>query len=452
MKFLNKLAMLCLFATLIASCNKAEKLEEQIEESYVPREMIHSCRVGTELHTIEKDGQIVMQQAAPMEEMTKADGEQPAKYIIPVVFHIFGANQGSGVFNEERMQKVVEWINNDFHGIKNTGDKHWFGNVKEEFDDVKSNFPEIELRLAKYDEEGNETPGFIIYSNTLRMAGGKGKGFGDSPKGDPYVKKYAWNNKMYVNIFVTQALYGFDDYDSGVSWFPDMSMTNNNTARVVYNGKFMPAGTYKDKDFTSIITHELGHFFNLYHTFQGNRCTPGDPGKTSGDRCPDTPQVESSSWELNKLNCDGVLTNYENYMNYGYYANFTKDQVDRMKAAMNHAARKTLWSEENLRKTLGIGSEPTPEPNPDPKPTPNPEPSTDVEINNNNIMIKGPNGNVPVMLENGSLDVFNRKGDLVYSSKSYAGDFNASENLAKGTYYYVQVLDGASKKGTIEIL
>lgn len=422
----NRKILFILAAFCIAGCSK---VETPAGDSGMTRETVPICRTG-------------MTGPPPAETVPVTKAEEQDKYIIPVVFHVFGKEQGSGTIDVKRMEKVIEWINNDFHGIRNKGDFKWFETVVPEFDNVKENFPEVEFRLAKYDPKGKKTDGVCFHPAAERFAGGPGYGFGDY-SGANYVKKYAWDNSMYMNVYITTALYGRDGYESGVSWYPDVNMTNNDLARVVYNGAFLPGGDYYDTDFTSVITHEFGHFFNLIHTFEGldaNCANRDDDGTTTGDMCPDTPHVESASTSITYRNCWGQLTNFQNYMNYGDYCNFTHDQIARMVNAMHHPARKSLWSKANLKKTLGIGAEDEEEVS-DPN----------VKKYGYDIVIKGSGSLVPSMLEGASMDIFTTDGFLLFTQNPYSGELPSSQ-LKKGTYYYVQKKDSAVIKGSIEII
>ena len=47
---------------------------------------------------------------------------------------------------------------------------------------------------------------------------------------------YAWDNHKYMNVYIMNDLYGDGvTNNSGVSWYPDIEMTDENLARVVYN-------------------------------------------------------------------------------------------------------------------------------------------------------------------------------------------------------------------------
>lgn len=107
------------------------------------------------------------------------------------------------------------------------------------------------------------------------------------------------------------------------------------------------------------LTHEAGHYLNLYHTFQGG-CTPEpQPGitcQTAGDRVCDTPPTEGTFGcpAPAPLSC-GTSTaqqveNYMDYTNDGCKTMFTSGQNVRMGYSIT-AYRNTLVSADNLIRT-----------------------------------------------------------------------------------------------------
>lgn len=366
-----------------AACSK-EHLEADTEPSVPERTDAPAlCSIGKMYESdIPMEPAELTPQMFAAAEMTKADVE----YTIPVVFHIFGADQWSGTLNAARMEKVLKWINNDFNGVKNVGDTEYFGNIHADRKEFVDNLP-IQFVLAKYTKDGtalkkgqkvyggkvvtsgtnagtvNGEVAVIIYSKTHPLAkAGPGN---NNVKTNSEMKKIAWDNKMYMNVYITNDLYANGKTnESGVAWYPDATMTNANVARVVYNGWFLPGGTYFDKDFTSVITHEFGHFLNLAHTFDGGCVTGRADSNYEGDYVKDTPQMLSSADNAayqghGKKNCNGAVIDYGNFMNYGVYSNFTKEQVKRMKAALQTPQRKPLWQQSNLDKVLGKGNIPS---------------------------------------------------------------------------------------------
>ncbi|MEX0313077.1 MAG: M43 family zinc metalloprotease [Allomuricauda sp.] len=255
-------------------------------------------------------------------------------YQIPVVFHVYGTSFNGRSVNDELIQKALDELNKDFQGLNDD-----FGSVHSLFSDIKQSM-NITFRLAKKDPDGNQTTGIVYYSEK--------SGYGNASSSNSAIMADAWDNYKYMNVYIQNDLY--DDgvtNNSGVAWYPISNMSDNNLARVVYNGAYLATNT--NKEFASTLTHEFGHWLNLIHTFEG--------GCDGTDEVDDTPK-EDGLHELNcstGTNCDGDFVNTENYMGYngasGCYKMFTQGQVDRMLAALQHPARITLWQTQNLLDT-----------------------------------------------------------------------------------------------------
>nr|WP_299381178.1 M43 family zinc metalloprotease [Allomuricauda sp.] len=261
-----------------------------------------------------------------------ADGS--TSYQIPVVFHVYGTSFNGNSVNDALIQAALDDLNKDFQGLNDD-----FGTVNSLFSDIKQSL-NITFRLAKIDPDGNETTGIVYYPEK--------SGFGNANSSDAQIMEDAWDNYKYMNVYIQNDLY--DDgvtNNSGVAWYPISNMSDNNLARVVYNGAYLATNT--NKEFASTLTHEFGHWLNLIHTFEG--------GCDGTDEVDDTPK-EDGEHDLKcsmGTNCDGDFVNTENYMGYngasGCYKMFTQGQVDRMLAALQHPARITLWQTQNLLDT-----------------------------------------------------------------------------------------------------
>ena len=96
------------------------------------------------------------------------------------------------------------------------------------------------------------------------------------------------------------------------------------------------------------MTHEVGHWLNLSHTWGGNN----NPGVACGsDQVNDTPETRGvTSCALNENFC-GPRANVENYMDYSYCSKmFSAGQVSRMRTALttNGTGRNNVWTAANL--------------------------------------------------------------------------------------------------------
>ena len=103
--------------------------------------------------------------------------------------------------------------------------------------------------------------------------------------------------------------------------------------------RVFPPGTYDEGD---TLTHEVGHWLELYHTFQGG--CPDSPAYNDGDQVDDTPAEASPNFlcpepgEDPRDSCpdDPGADPVHNFMDYSFDAcltEFTPGQVERMQTA-----------------------------------------------------------------------------------------------------------------------
>ncbi|BDD06579.1 zinc-dependent metalloprotease [Aureibacter tunicatorum] len=259
-----------------------------------------------------------------------------AKYRIPVVFHVYGTSFNGRTVNDDIIKGALKSANDDFQGLNDD-----YNDVDPYFRDRRDKM-DITFELARFDEDGNPTTGIVYYPTK--------SGYGNGDGYDAQIAADAWDNYKYMNVYIQNDLYNDGTTNnSGVAWYPNDWMSDNNLARVVYNGAYLGSNT--DKEFASVLTHEFGHYLNLAHTFSGG-CVSG--GTTAGDYVADTPPTSGSLGCRNATNCFGELTNGENYMDYNVdcYYMFTQGQVSRMINALNSDSRRTLWTDENVQATL----------------------------------------------------------------------------------------------------
>ena len=253
---------------------------------------------------------------------------------------MYGNNFWSKTLTDAQIVAEIANVNKDYQGLQAD-----YATVNNNFASIKSPM-DISFELAKKDPNGNPTTGIDRKTTT-----GADYGNGTPPS---QLALDAWDNKKYMNVYIVADLYNDGgSTNSGVAWYPAVSMTNAKTARVVYNGQYVGSNT--SAEFRSVLTHEFGHFMNLAHTFD-----TGCSG--TGDGVTDTPLHSSTSLgcPTNQTSntpvsdCGNWVINSENFMDYNGafcgYKNFTKGQVARMDATLNlnDVTRFPLWQTSNL--------------------------------------------------------------------------------------------------------
>jgi PKD repeat protein len=96
------------------------------------------------------------------------------------------------------------------------------------------------------------------------------------------------------------------------------------------------------------LTHEVGHWLNLYHTWGPTNNAGLASNCGEDDDVLDTPNtIGVTSCKLSENTC-GVKANVENYMDYSYCSKmFTAGQRDRMRASLLTLQRSNIWTPQN---------------------------------------------------------------------------------------------------------
>lgn len=138
-----------------------------------------------------------------------------------------------------------------------------------------------------------------------------------------------------LNIYFLTYVSGY----LGYCYFPDnVSSGSNNFYRdgCTILWETVPGGPATGFNLGKTATHEIGHWFGLYHTFQG-----GCYG--SGDYVSDTPAQSSASsgCPVGRDSCPSIsgldpITNYMDYSSDSCYEEFTSGQQSRMYSMWNN--------------------------------------------------------------------------------------------------------------------
>lgn len=310
---------------------------------------------GTKLTTSEeKEFQKAM---LKIEELNKTNTSKKAPaaspYVIPIVFHMLthGINNNINAtpltksIMKCRIDDVMNVINGDFNGTLTPNSA-----IDPRFQSLRSTL-NIQFVLATVDPDGNlmETPGLDWQADAAIQDGY-----------DPRLSNYYWygkNGKYYLDVVIVDYPNPSDgQYGSGHAFLP----TQNVPPHITYNHRYIgtTCGSNANAQFAKELSHELGHYFGLQHTFQ-NGCT------APGDGIADTPPTTTAEGcARNTLNSCGVYANAENLMDYNVNCQsmFTTGQTTVMDNWLNdlpyvpYYSRKLLWSPSNL---IAVGITPS---------------------------------------------------------------------------------------------
>lgn len=297
-----------------------------------------------------------------------------ASYTIPVVFHIVHKN-GVENISDEQIYSALDILNEDF-SMTNPD----LVNVPEAFVDLIAN-ANINFKLAKQAPDGNCSNGINRYFSGYEIDSleavnywtDEGQDFLDEIK-----STYYWDVDKYLNIYVVN-----NSESSGVASFPYQTEILLNSKKwfdgiMVRHYNLGNTGTASNNLLPHILSHEVGHYLDLLHTW-GSKSHPESSEldweldcEYESENCPDfycnsddlvedTPNTDyKGSGCIYEMESCGTPDNITNIMAYGCQLMFTKGQVERMHKALNSsiANRNNLWSNENLNYTLNCTGTP----------------------------------------------------------------------------------------------
>ncbi len=280
------------------------------------------------------------------------NNKRATKYIIPVVFHVIHTN-GMENISKAQIENQIKILNEDF-SLTNPNKSA----IRTAFKTIAADC-EIEFRLAKIDPQGNCTDGINRVYSPLHV------GARDNVKG---IAGARWPNSKYLNIWTVSSIeeqgatggttlgFAYLPYMVGSPSSVDGIVMRADRVGVIGTGDFSGAGR--------TLTHEVGHYLGLLHTFD-DECA--GTGSNQGDYCGDTPPVagvftnQGCPFNGNSCSTDvpNLIDQWENYMDYSKgscQAMFSLNQKSIMHNVLtngggNTSFRKTLVSAANLLAT-----------------------------------------------------------------------------------------------------
>jgi hypothetical protein len=251
---------------------------------------------------------------------------------IPVVFHVI-YNTTTQNIPDARIFAQLDVMNKDFS--RTNADTV---NTPAAFLPVAAN-TEIQFALANRDPNGNPVTGITRTQTSL-------SGFTSSSSDMKFTSKGGkdiWNREHYLNVWIVN----FTDWTLGFAKFPGGDPLEDG---VVVHYRSVGGPSSNDINFSPYhlgrtATHEIGHWFGLYHTFQSG-CQGTNPTSciNLGDKVCDTPPVSNATFNCptNNNTCSetptdlpDMVTNFMDYTDDPCMNIFTQGQKDRMQAAIN---------------------------------------------------------------------------------------------------------------------
>ncbi len=248
---------------------------------------------------------------------------------IPVVVHVIH-NGGTENISQAQIERQIQILNEDYGKLPGSPGNGAGVDTR------------VRFCLTKIDPQGRCTDGIVRLKTLLTN---------HQPVDRAKLKQLSfWDNEHYLNMYVVSTISG---NVGGYSSFPYSPAEEDGI--VVRHSLFGDSGTASGSGGRT-TTHEVGHWFGLYHTFNGG-C--GQDTCTDGDYVCDTPPVFNPNYSctLNANSCANDTPNLpdqvRNYMDYTPDAcknMFTQGQKDRMTATLD-TVRTLIWSPENLLAT-----------------------------------------------------------------------------------------------------
>ena len=258
-------------------------------------------------------------------------------YRIPVVIHVIhlGEPVGEGYnLSRERVESQIRVINEDYR--RKPGTRGY--NEHPDGGDAR-----IEFVLANTAPDGSDTEGIVrVNMNEVENP------HSQSGKFDFYAFYSYWNPEHYLNIW-SVPMPGLENLVLGEATGPETDLPGGDeftpgeplqAEGVIINAShFGETNTDSDYNLGRTLTHEIGHYLGLLHTWGSNSCE-------NNDYCQDTPPVGKPVLgcpTTPPIGCDGRPVMIENFMNYGLdqcMNTFTNDQIERMHYVLEHSPRR----------------------------------------------------------------------------------------------------------------
>jgi len=208
---------------------------------------------------------------------------------VPVYVHVMASSSGAGDPGDAAINQQIQVLNNTYAGGENPS--------------LAANTG-FTFTLAKIDR---------YYNNSWHT----------DKQSTTYRAKTRLGGKNALNIWLVDFRY------LGIATFPWDYASSPSIDGIRVQWTSLPGGSATNYNYGETATHEAGHWFGLYHTFQGGCNNPGDSVDDTAAQA-----SASSGCPVGRDSCTAPgLDPIHNYMDYSYdtcYDQFTPGQAARM--------------------------------------------------------------------------------------------------------------------------
>lgn len=255
---------------------------------------------------------------AHAQEQQQSHQHSRAVRTIPVVFHVIYNNSAENL-SDNVLNAALQTMNEDFRKMNSD-----FSNTRSTFQGVAAD-AEIEFCLASVDPDGNPTTGIVrvqtnktqwSYSTETHDMKSSSTGGSDG-----------WPFDEYYNIWIVD-LDSYNSQTGGTAAYALLPSVGSQWEAI--DGTVADYETVSGGDRT--LTHETGHYLNLYHPWGSGSGSCGDD-----DGFSDTPNTDGPTYNCpqSQVAC-GVLTQWENFMDYSFCSTmFTAEQAAEMNSILS---------------------------------------------------------------------------------------------------------------------